>query len=62
MTKPANDTAPIVNKTIDMGNNESVSEGVFPHGDRFLAMTTVSSKWFQTRKGAERWYARATAY
>lgn len=47
------------NETIDLGNNESMSQGVFPQADgTFLAMTFVQSKEFKTRKGAERWYAR----
>ncbi len=48
-------------ETIDLGNNESLSRGVFPQRDgTFLAMTFTRSKTFKTRKGAERWYARAT--
>ncbi len=59
MTNTANDNS---NKTLDLGNNESLSEGVFPQADgRFLAMTTTQSKWFATKGGAERWYARKTA-
>ena len=48
-------------ETIDLGNNESMSRGIFPQRDgTFLAMTFSRSKTFKTRKGAERWYARAT--
>ena len=48
-------------ETIDLGNNESLSRGVFPQRDgTFLALTFSRSKTFKTRKGAERWYARAT--
>jgi hypothetical protein len=47
-------------KTLDLGNNESLSSGVFPQRDgTFLAMTFCRSKYFKTRKGAERWHARA---
>lgn len=50
------------NKTIDLGNNESVSRGVFPTADgQWLAMTYTQSKTFKTRKGAERWLARKVA-
>jgi hypothetical protein len=46
-------------KTLDLGNNESVSRGVFPNTDgTFTAMTYTQSKEFKTRKGAERWLAR----
>ena len=53
------------NRTMDLGNNESLSEGVFPQTDAdgdtsYLAMTFTQSKWFKTRKGAERWLARRT--
>ncbi len=45
--------------TIDLGNNESVSRGVFPQADgTFLAMTYTKSKTFKTRAGADRWLAR----
>jgi hypothetical protein len=58
-------TTTIKNRTIDLGNNESVSEGVFEKTDAwgdtvYLAMTTTQSKWFKTRKGAERWFIRHT--
>lgn len=49
----------MTNQTIDLGNNESVSIGVFPQTDgTFLAMTPTRSKVFKTRKGAERWLTR----
>jgi hypothetical protein len=45
--------------TVDLGNNESMSRGVFPTADgRFLAMTFTQSKTFKTRKGAEAWLSR----
>lgn len=47
------------NVTIDLGNNESMSRGVFPMpGGKFLAMTFTQSKTFKTQKGAEKWLAR----
>lgn len=47
-------------RTIDMGNNESLSMGVFEDTDgTFYAMTFSQSKdGFKTRAGAERWLAR----
>jgi hypothetical protein len=47
-------------KTIDLGNNESISSGVFETADGWLAMTYTQSKTFKTRAGAERWHARKT--
>ena len=51
-----------MNETIDTGNNESMSRGVFhmPNG-MWLAMTFSRSKWFKTERGARRWYLKATA-
>lgn len=46
-------------KTLDLGNNEQISKGVFDNGDgTFTAMTFTQSKNFKTRKGAEKWLAR----
>ena len=46
-------------KTLSLGNNESVTRGVFPQTDgSFLALTFTASKTFRTRAGAERWLAR----
>ena len=44
-------------KTHDLGNNESVSEGIRKHRGEYLALTSVSSKWFKTERGATRWLA-----
>lgn len=45
-------------KTLDLGNNETLSRGLFPQADgTFLAMTYSQSKTFKTRKGAVRWLA-----
>lgn len=52
-------TNPTATVTIDLGNNESMSRGIFPQADgTFLAMTFTQSKTFKTRAGAERWLAR----
>ena len=49
------------NETHDLGNNETVSTGVFPQRDgTFLAMTFTQSKTFKTLKGAQRWFLRMT--
>jgi len=46
-------------ETIDLGNNESMSRGIFENADgSFLAMTFTQSKTFKTRAGAERWLVR----
>jgi Protein of unknown function (DUF1391) len=42
------------NKELNLGNNETVSSGVFPQADgTFLVMTFTRSKAFKTRAGAE---------
>ncbi len=47
------------NYTMDLGNNESLTRGLFIELDgTFLAMTFTQSKSFKTRKGAERWLER----
>jgi len=47
--------------TLDLGNNESVSRGVFRQNDgTLLAMTYTQSKEFKTEKGAIRWYNKMT--
>lgn len=44
---------------LDLGNNETVSRGVFPEADgTFTALTFTRSKNFKTHKGAEKWLAR----
>lgn len=49
------------NETINLGNNETVSRGVFAQDDgTFLAMTFTQSKTFKTRAGAERRMASKT--
>ena len=47
-------------RTIDLGNNESMTSGVLPDGDGFLALTFTQSKRFRTRAGADAWYQRKT--
>lgn len=52
----ASETA--TNYTQDMGNNESLTRGLFPQaGGGFISMTFSESKTFKTRAGAERWLA-----
>jgi hypothetical protein len=51
-----------MNKTINTGNNETLSRGVFPNNDgTFTAMTYSQSKTFKTQAGANKWYATRTA-
>lgn len=46
-------------ETINLGNNEQISKGIFENADgTFTAMTFTQSKDFKTRKGAEKWLAR----
>ncbi len=41
---------------LDLGNNESVSRGIYKNTDgTFTAMTFTKSKDFKTQKSAERW-------
>lgn len=48
-------------ETIDLGNGETMSRGVFPLPDgKFLALAFSRSRTFKTRKGAERWLSKAT--
>lgn len=48
-------------KTIDLGNGETKSRGVFEVPDGWIAMTFAESKMFKTKRGAEAWYARKVA-
>lgn len=49
------------NMTLDLGNNEQVSRGIFRNNDgTWLAMTFTKSKTFKTRAGAARWFAKWT--
>jgi len=42
--------------SIDLGNNESLSKGVFANNDgTFTAMTYTQSKTFKTKNGAVKW-------
>ena len=46
-------------ETLDLGNNEEKSRGLFPLPDgTFLALTYSQSKTFKTREGAVRWLAK----
>ena len=43
-------------KTLNLGNNESASKGVFKNADgTFLALSFSRSKTFKTEKGALNW-------
>ena len=47
---------------INLGNNESVSRGVFANSDgTFTALTFSSSKTFKTYNGAVRWLSSRIA-
>ena len=48
-------------KTLDLGNNETISSGITKENDgTFTAMTFTQSKNFRTLKGAQRWHNRKT--
>jgi hypothetical protein len=51
------------NETIDLGNNESLSRGVFgPDADgMYTALTFSQSKRFKTLRGAKNWIGRKAA-
>ena len=42
----------------DMGNNESRATGIACTPQGYLALTSVGSRWFRTRKGAEKYMAK----
>ena len=45
--------------TLDLGNNETLSNGICDNLDgTFTAMTFSQSKTFKTQKGAEKWLAK----
>jgi len=45
--------------TLDLGNNEKASTGVFQNNEgTFTVMTFTKSKEFKTRKGAEKCLAK----
>jgi len=46
-------------KALNLGNNETISRGVFRETDgTFTAMTFSASKNFKTEAGAQRWLAK----
>ena len=48
-------------RTIQTGNNESITRGIFQNQDgTFTAMTFTRSKVFKTRAGAEKWFRKWT--
>lgn len=45
-------------ETLDLGNGETISRGVFAQADgTWLAMTFTRSRTFKTERGAEAWFA-----
>lgn len=56
-----NDMSNQTTVTIDLGNNESLTRGVFQNPDgTFTALTFSRSKDFKTKAGAIRWFKKAT--
>lgn len=48
--------------TLDSGDNETVSSGVFKNADgTFTALTFTKSKVFKTERGAKAWLVKNTA-
>lgn len=43
-----------MNKISDLGNNESVAQGIFPEGDGWEVLTATRSRYFKTLAGAIR--------
>ena len=47
--------------SIDLGNNEELTRGVFENADgTFTALTFARSKEFKTKAGAIRWFKKMT--
>lgn len=47
------------NTELNLGNNETLSKGIFKNSDgSYTAMTFTKSKTFKTRKGAEKWISK----
>jgi hypothetical protein len=50
-----------MNKTLNTGNNEQLTRGVFSNKDgTWTAMTFTMSKTFKTEAGAIRWFNKWT--
>ena len=46
-------------QTLDLGNNETATRGIFKNDDgTFLALTFSASKTFKTEAGARKWYEK----
>lgn len=46
-------------KTLDLGNNETLSTGINNNNDgTFTALTFTKSQTFKTLKGAQKWLAK----
>lgn len=51
----------MASKTINTGNNETLTRGVFAQADgTFLALTFARSKTFKSQAGADRWFRAQT--
>lgn len=61
--KAANDSViPDDQKTVNLGNNESTSTGIFPQQDgSFLVLTFSQSFTYKTKRGAEKKWAQIIA-
>ena len=44
--------------TVDTGNNDSISCGIFEMNGQFTALLFSQSRTFKTYKGAKRWLAK----
>jgi len=48
-------------KTLNLGNNETISKGISKNNDgTYTALTFSQSKTFKTVKGAEKWLEKRT--
>lgn len=45
-------------QTLDLGNNEQISRGIYAVDGGYLAMTFTKSKQFRTLKAAKAWMQR----
>ncbi len=47
-----------MNKTINTGNNETLSRGIIAENGGYLALSFTQSKFFKTYSGAAKWLAK----
>ena len=45
-------------QTLDLGNNESLAQGMKKTRQGYLCLTYSQSKWLQTERGAINWLAK----